>query len=125
MPLSMTKPSTIHKGVRMSSKKIVLPVLAWLFAAACFRVAVAANPIPDDAVIDGEVTRVMAATHANGMALAVIDHVKVGYVRAFGIRNAKGDPLTTDTVMYGASITKTVFAYTVIQLVDKGKLKLD
>jgi len=27
--------------------------------------------------------------------------------------------------MYGASLTKTVFAYTVMQLVDQGKLKLD
>jgi CubicO group peptidase (beta-lactamase class C family) len=30
-----------------------------------------------------------------------------------------------DTVMYGASLTKTVFAYTVMQLVDQGKLNLD
>jgi CubicO group peptidase (beta-lactamase class C family) len=27
--------------------------------------------------------------------------------------------------MYGASLTKTVFAYTVMQLVDPGKLNLD
>jgi CubicO group peptidase (beta-lactamase class C family) len=27
--------------------------------------------------------------------------------------------------MYGASLTKTVFAYTVMQLVDQGKLNLD
>ena len=67
----------------------------------------------------------MAHTHARGMAVAVIDHGKVGYVHAYGIRNAKGDPLTTDTVMYGASLTKTVFAYTVMQLVDQGKLNLD
>ena len=64
-------------------------------------------------------------TKANGMAVAVIDHGKVIYVHAYGIRNAKGDPLTTDTVMYGASLTKTVFAYTVMQLVDQGKLELD
>ena len=67
----------------------------------------------------------MTRTHANGMAVAVIDHGKVGYVQAYGIRNAKGDPLTTDTVMYGASLTKTVFAYTVMQLVDQHKLNLD
>src|ERR1700722_7307666 len=30
-----------------------------------------------------------------------------------------------DNVMYGASLTKTVFAYTVMQLVDQGKLNLD
>src|SRR6202161_2950656 len=67
----------------------------------------------------------MTDTHAKGMAVAVINHGKVGYVHAYGIRNAKGEPLTADTVMYGASITKTVFAYTVMQLVDQGKLQLD
>jgi CubicO group peptidase (beta-lactamase class C family) len=46
-------------------------------------------------------------------------------VQSYGIRNAKGDPLTPDTIMYGASLTKTVFAYTVMQLVDQGKIKLD
>ena len=30
-----------------------------------------------------------------------------------------------DTVMYGASLTKAVFGYTVMQLVDQGKLNLD
>jgi len=53
------------------------------------------------------------------------DHSKVNYVQSYGIRNAKGEPLTKDTVMYGASLTKTVFVYTVMQLVDQGKLKLD
>ncbi len=67
----------------------------------------------------------MTRTHAKGIAVAVIDRGKVHYVRAYGIRNAKGDPLTPDTVMYGASLTKTVFAYTVMQLVDRGKLNLD
>ena len=59
------------------------------------------------------------------MAVAVIDQGRVGSAGAWGIRNAKGDPLTTDTVMYGASLTKTVFTYTVLQLVDQGKLALD
>ena len=81
--------------------------------------------LPTNTAIDTEVKKIMTQTKANGMAVAVIDHGKVGYVQAYGIRNAKGDPLTTDTVMYGASLTKTVFAYTVLQLVDQGKLKLD
>jgi CubicO group peptidase (beta-lactamase class C family) len=80
---------------------------------------------PNGAAIDAEVSKIMTRTHANGMAVAVVDHGKVGYVHAYGIRNAKGDPLTTDTVMYGASLTKTVFAYTVMQLVDRGKINLD
>ena len=81
--------------------------------------------MPSGAAIDAEVNKIMSRTHANGMAVAVIDHGKVGYVHAYGIRNAKGDPLTPDTVMYGASLTKTVFTYTLMQLVDQGKLNLD
>lgn len=69
--------------------------------------------------------RAMAETHANGLAVAVIDHGQVVSVEAFGKRNANGDPLTTDTVMYGASITKAVFGYLVMQLVDEGKIDLD
>ena len=104
--------------------KKVLPLLV-LFAAFCLPVGTVAQTIPSGASIDAEVSKIMSRTNAKGMAVAVVDHGKVGYVHAYGIRNAKGDPLTTDTVMYGASLTKTVFAYTVMQLIDQGKLKLD
>lgn len=88
-------------------------------------VPLAAQTIPSGAAIDAKVGGILAQTGAHGMAVAVVDHGKVVYVHAYGIRNAKGDPLTTDTVMYGASLTKTVFAYTVMQLVDEGKINLD
>jgi CubicO group peptidase (beta-lactamase class C family) len=93
--------------------------------AVSFPALAAAQTIPSAAAIDAEVNRIMTHTGAKGMAVAVIDQGKAGFVHAYGIRNAKGDPLTTDTVMYGASLTKTVFAYTVMQLVDQGKLNLD
>lgn len=86
---------------------------------------VGAQTLPGSATIAAEAKKVMSNTQAHGMALAVIDHGKVSYVQAFGIRNTKGEPLTTDTVMYGASLTKTVLAYTTLQLVDQGKLNLD
>ena len=81
--------------------------------------------IPRQAVVDAEVEKIMKATGARGIAVAVVDGGKVRYVRAYGERNAKGEPLTPDTVMYGASLTKTVFAHTVMRLVDQGKLDLD
>jgi CubicO group peptidase (beta-lactamase class C family) len=109
----------------MRTRKRVLPCLAVLFPAFCLPVTALAQAIPNDAAIDAEVGKIMTRTHAKGMTVAVIDHGKVGFVHAYGIRNAKGDPLTTDTVMYGASLTKTVFAYTVMQLVDQGKLSLN
>jgi len=67
----------------------------------------------------------MAETGARGLAVAVIDRGRVSSVQAFGHRNANGEPLTVDTVMYGASLTKAVFAYTVMQLVEEGKVDLD
>ncbi|HYO80427.1 MAG TPA: serine hydrolase domain-containing protein [Bryobacteraceae bacterium] len=98
---------------------------AVLLAAFCLSVPTSAQSIPSGAAIDAEVGKIMSRTHAKGMAVAVIDRGKVRYVQAYGVRNAKGDRLTTDTVMYGASLTKTVFAYTVMQLVDQRKMALD
>jgi CubicO group peptidase (beta-lactamase class C family) len=98
---------------------------AILAATLCACLSARAHELPDDAAIGAEVGKLMARTHGQGLAVAVIDHGQVGFVGAWGRRNAQGDPLTTDTVTYGASITKTVFAYTVMQLVDQGRLKLD
>jgi CubicO group peptidase (beta-lactamase class C family) len=102
-----------------------LEKLLLFLAILCAPATIVAQTIPSGAAIDSEVGKIMNRTHAKGMAVAVIDRGKVGYVQAYGIRNAKGAPLDTDTVMYAASLTKTVFAYTVMQLVDQGKLNLD
>jgi CubicO group peptidase (beta-lactamase class C family) len=87
--------------------------------------AAAPQPIPAPPAIDAKVAEVMKATGGKGLAIAVIDDGKVAYIHSYGVRNAKGDPLQTDTVMYGASLTKTVFAYTVMKLVDQGRIGLD
>jgi CubicO group peptidase (beta-lactamase class C family) len=82
-------------------------------------------PPPQISSVNAAVHKLMENTGARGLALAIIDDGQVRYVQAYGVRNARSDPLRTDTVMYGASLTKTVFAYTVLQLVDQGKLALD
>ena len=87
--------------------------------------AAAPRPIPAPPAIDAKVVESMKATGGKGLAIAVIDDGKVAYVHSYGVRNAKGDPLQTDTVMYGASLTKTVFAYTVMKLVDQERIGLD
>ncbi len=71
-------------------------------------------------VVDG-----MLHTQTQGLAIAVIDNGKVTQLKTWGKRNGKGEPLTADTVMYGASLTKAVFAYTVMQLAEEGKIDLD
>lgn len=74
---------------------------------------------------DAFVARAMAATGSKGLALALIEDGKVSYVRSYGVRNAAGAPLETKTIIYGASITKAVFAYYVMQLIEEGKFGLD
>ncbi|AQR63600.1 serine hydrolase [Brevundimonas sp. LM2] len=75
--------------------------------------------------IDARIEAAMTTTRAKGLALAVIDDGQIVYITARGVRNPARDPLTTDTVMYGASLTKAVYAYTVMQLVDEGVVDLD
>jgi CubicO group peptidase (beta-lactamase class C family) len=92
--------------------------------ASCATVA-GAGPAPRKAAIDAEAHRAMQATGARGLAVALIDRGRVVHVASYGVRNEAGDPLRTDTIMYGASVTKAVFAYMVAQLVDEGVLELD
>ncbi len=81
--------------------------------------------VPSAHALDAEAARAMAATQAQGLAIAVIEDGQVIHARSYGARNAAGLPLQPDTVMYGASLTKTAFAYMVMQLVDEGRLDLD
>lgn len=67
----------------------------------------------------------MTDLSAKGLAVAYVEGGQVRYANAYGVRNAKGDPLTPQTIMYGASLTKAAFAYMVMQLVDEGRLDLD
>jgi CubicO group peptidase (beta-lactamase class C family) len=75
--------------------------------------------------IDAEVANVMKATGAQGLAIAYIENGTPVYVQAYGKRNAKGDPLQTDTIMYGASLTKAAFGHLVVQLADERRINLD
>ncbi|MDQ3674053.1 MAG: beta-lactamase family protein [Gemmatimonadota bacterium] len=99
--------------------------LAALLCAACMS-APKRSPLPDPGTVDAQVQSLMAREGVEGLALAVIDDGRVARVAAYGKRSRERNlPLTTGTVMYGASLTKTAFAYMVMQLVDEGRLDLD
>lgn len=84
------------------------------------------NAKVDSATIDADIQRLMARERVNGLSLAIIDHGQVLYVATYGQRNVeKNLPLTHDTIIYGASLTKAACAYMVLQLVDEGQLDLD
>lgn len=97
--------------------------------AACSWMAHAGTPANDTLrgkALDQRIEQLMQAAHVPGMALGIIENGKVTYLRAYGYRDVEKQlPLTTDTVMYAASTTKAAFAYSVMTLVDRGKLDMD
>lgn len=97
-------------------------LLLTLFTAA---VMAAPPPVPSPARIDAEAKRLMQVAHARGMAVAVVDGGKVVHVAAYGERNAAGEPLQTDTVMYAASLTKMAFGHLIAQLAQDKVIDLD
>jgi CubicO group peptidase (beta-lactamase class C family) len=104
-----------------------MKILAFLAMIAWLPTLVHASP-PRRAspqAIDAAVRAGMARTGARGLALAIIDDGRVSMVRTWGARNARGDPLLPDTIMYGASLTKAVFAYTIMQLAEERRIDLD
>ena len=105
--------------------KLVIPLAVPLALMAC-----AGSPAkphaPDAVAIDAEALRLMGREDVQGMAVAIIDDGKIAHVAAYGRRNAERNlPLTRDTIMYGASLTKTAFTYMLLQLLDEGRIALD
>ncbi len=81
--------------------------------------------VPDPDTVAALARETMEATGAKGLAIAMIDGGEVRSVQAFGLRNANGEPLTPQTIMYGASLTKAVFGYWTAMQADRGRIDLD
>lgn len=80
----------------------------------------------DTGALDATIERLMAKQHVPGLALALIEDGRVSYKKTYGYRKLEGQlPLEGDTVMYGASLTKFLFATWVMTLVEDGRIDLD
>lgn len=61
-----------------------------------------------------------------GLSIALIRNGEVTWQHAFGVKDSKTkEPVTDSTVFEAASLSKPVFAYAVMKLVDAGKFDLD
>lgn len=78
------------------------------------------------AEIDSTVTRLMKAAEVPGVGIAIFNNKKIVYLKTYGLRDIeKNLPLTSDSVMTAASLTKSAFATVAMQLVQEGVLDLD
>ena len=79
-----------------------------------------------EAALTARIEAVVAKARVHGLAVSVFNAREPVYSRAFGVkRTHTREPLRTDTVFYGASLSKAVFAVLVMRLVDEGVIDLD
>jgi CubicO group peptidase (beta-lactamase class C family) len=78
------------------------------------------------AVIDTLVPELMEELHVPGVAVVLIHDHKLRWSRNFGFADpAKRIPVDSNTLFEACSMSKPVFAYIVMKLVEEGKLGLD
>lgn len=76
--------------------------------------------------IDSVTQKLMDAAGVTGLSLGIVNDNKTAYVKSYGYKNKATSQLSdTATIYYAASFSKSVFAYLVMQLVDKGIINLD
>jgi CubicO group peptidase (beta-lactamase class C family) len=76
--------------------------------------------------IDAAVTLAMRTAKVTGAGIAILSRGTIVYLKAYGLRDiAKGLPLTPDSIMTAASLTKPAFATVVMELVHEHVLDLD
>jgi CubicO group peptidase (beta-lactamase class C family) len=76
--------------------------------------------------IDLTVNRLIEAAHVTGAGIALFHGGKIVYLKTYGMRDTGNNlPLTPDSVINAASMTKSAFATVVMRLVQRGELNLD
>ncbi len=72
------------------------------------------------------VTELMSEAGIPGISLAVIRDGRIEQTSVFGVANLEsGQPVTDETLFEAASLSKPVFAWIVMRLVERGELELD
>jgi CubicO group peptidase (beta-lactamase class C family) len=78
------------------------------------------------AALDSVIPALMDSGSVIGLSIAIVNDSAVIWSRGFGARNAEtGEPVDANTIFEAASLSKPVFAFGVLQLVDEGVVELD
>ena len=68
----------------------------------------------------------MDSAGVTGLAMAIVSDSAIEWSHGFGVKSVEtGEPVDENTVFEAASLSKPVFAYAVLQLVDQGIIDLD
>jgi len=76
--------------------------------------------------LDNKIQALMKAANVQGLEIAIFNNNEPVYKKAFGYKRIdKKELLKTNTNIYGASLSKAVFAVLVMKLVEEGVISLD
>src|SRR6185312_9929495 len=87
-----------------------------------------AKPTAQEAIekLRKDIPDLMDKADIPGMSIALIHDGQLVWTGSYGVMNADTrKPVTAETVFEAASLSKCVFTYGVLKLVDQGKLDLD
>lgn len=73
-----------------------------------------------------ELETLMRENKIPGLSLVIIENAEITVHMELGLKNAKKqDPIVKETIFEAASLSKPVFTYGILKLVEEGKLDLD
>ncbi|MBN1165215.1 MAG: beta-lactamase family protein [Candidatus Krumholzibacteriota bacterium] len=76
--------------------------------------------------LEKQIPLLMEAGHVPGLQAALVRDGKIIWEKGFGIKKAGGpEPVTSSAIFEAASLTKPLFAYAALRLVDEGIIDLD
>ena len=76
--------------------------------------------------LDKKISVLIKAANVQGLAISIFNNNEPVYEKTFGYKNLETkEPIKLTTNIYGASLSKPLFAVMVMKLVEEGKLDLD
>lgn len=101
----------------------LVSVFIWMLSAALLGQASAESP--DLSAVDAYVEDRMGDARIPGLALSIVHGNRVIYSRGFGRAGPDGTAVTPETPFVIGSVTKSFTALAIMQLVERGKIRLD
>jgi CubicO group peptidase (beta-lactamase class C family) len=108
-------------------RQSILPLsLISLIASVSLAAAQTTSPATAAEDLAGRMPALLDSAGIPGLSIAVLERGSIVWTAAFGVRNtANRQPVGPETVFEAASLSKPVFAYGLLRLVDRGGFDLD
>jgi CubicO group peptidase (beta-lactamase class C family) len=85
----------------------------------------AAGSVPDLSAIDSLAGSILRSYNLPGLALVIVEGDRISYTQGYGQADSTGRQMTAQTPVTIGSVSKSFTALAILQLVEKGKIKLD